>query len=615
MTIKKIFLTLFVFVISFKIGLAQQYTYTVDLQNVTTDRVKVTCMVPSQTADRIDFIFPNVIPGSYALKEYGRYIDQFNAYDENGNKLKVKKADRYNFSILGASKLKKIEYVVNDSWEEKKGNHFIFQPGGTNIDAGKNFVINNYGFFGYLEGMKNFSFNITILKPTQLKGYSYLKINPGNETTDVITADNYDKLVDNPIMYCPPQDATFKVGDTEIMMCVYSENQKVSAAQVSEIVKPIAVSLQHFFGTLPVDRYLFMFYLADASKATKRKGRGLGSGFGALEHNHCSFYYMPESSNAEYMRRSLSDVCGHEFLHILTPLNVHSKEIDDFNFRTPVMSQHLWMYEGVTEYFSNLIRLQDSLMTMPAFMDEMRSKIISSSEFDIFSMTDMSKNVITKENQARYLSVYSRGAVLAMMLDILIINDSNGKNSLRQVMMELKKKYGPSKPFNDDDLIPEITAMTSPVIGDFFKKYIIGTETPPYQDYFSMIGYSYSPVFVKSIHYFGRLGANYDEDKKQFYFNGIEGENAFGIMNKDVIVSINNEPVTMENIQTIFDKYFFENTTIPKLTVVVLRNGKQLTLTGPPQDGTRRVQHYITIAPNIDSKSTINLNKFTGKIK
>jgi predicted metalloprotease with PDZ domain len=615
MATRKIFLALFVFVISFKIILAQQYTYTVDLQNIMKDRVKVTCTVPSQTADRIDFIFPNVIPGSYALKEYGRYIDQFNAFDENGNKLKVKKADRYNFSILGASKLKKIEYVVNDSWEEKNGSRFIFQPGGTNIDAGKNFVINNYGFFGYVEGMKNLPFNITVLKPTQLKGYSYLKINPGNETTDVITADNYDKLVDSPIMYCPPQDATFKIGDTEIIICVYSENQKVSAAQISEIVKPIAVSLQHFFGTLPVDRYLFMFYLADASKTPKRKGKGLGSGFGALEHNHCSFYYMPESSNAEFMRRNLSDVCAHEFLHILTPLNVHSKEIDDFNFRTPVMSQHLWMYEGVTEYFSNLTQLQDSLITMAAFMDEMRSKIIASSQFDIFSMTGMSKNVVTKENQVRYLSVYSRGAVLAMMLDILIINDSNGKNSLRQVMMELKKKYGPSKPFNDDDLIPEITAMTSPVIGDFFKNYIIGTETPPYQDYFSLIGYSYSPVFVKSIYYFGRFGANYDEDKKQFFFNKIEGENAFGIQNNDVIVSIDNKSVTVENIQDTFVKYFFHNSTIPNLVVVVQRDGKRLTLTGSPQNGTRRIQHHITVATNIDSKSTTNLNTFIGKVK
>jgi predicted metalloprotease with PDZ domain len=614
MTLKKIFFSLFFFVASGKIAVAQEYTYTVDLQNIKKDRVKVTCTVPPQTADKVDFIFPNVVPGSYALKEYGRYIDKFKAYDENGKKLKIKKADSYNFSILGASKLKRIEYVVNDSWEEKDGERFIFQPGGTNIDAGKNFVINNYGFFGYVDGMKNNPFHITVTKPTQLKGYSYLKITPSNETTDVLSAENYDKLADNPIMYCPPQDATFKIGESEINICVYSENKLVSAAQVSEVLKPIATSLQHFFGALPVDRYLFMFYLADPSKTPKRKGKGLGSGFGALEHNHCSFYYMPESSNASFIAENLSQVCAHEFLHILTPLNVHSREIDDFNFRTPVMSEHLWMYEGVTEYFSHLVRLQDSLMTMDEFMTEIKDKMVSSAEFDSFSMTDMSKNVITPANQARYLSVYSRGALLAMMLDILIIDESNGKNSLRQVMMELKKKYGPSRPFNDDDLIPEIVSLTSPAVGDYFNKYVIGSETPDYTVYFKKIGFDYAPAFKKNIYYFGRFGLNYNESKKQLFFMEVQ-ENLLGLKNNDVFVSINNTSVTLESIRKVYETYFANNTSDAAVTITVLRDGKEMKLTAKPGPATRTLTNYISPSANMDEKASANLNKFLGKIK
>jgi predicted metalloprotease with PDZ domain len=614
MTIKKLFLALVLFIASFKIVVAQQYMYTIDIKDIIKDRVKVSCTVPPQTADRVDFIFPNVVPGSYALKEYGRYIDKFKAYDENGKKLKIKKADGYNFSILGASKLKRIEYVVNDSWEEKDGERFIFQPGGTNIEANKNFVINNYGFFGYVDGMKNLPFNITVTKPSQLKGYSYLKITPSNETTDVLSAENYDKLADNPIMYCPPQDATFKIGDSEISICVYSENKLVTAAQVSDILKPIATSLQHFFGALPVDHYLFMFYLADPNKTPKLKGKGLGSGFGALEHNHCSFYYMPESSNAAFINENLSQVCAHEFLHILTPLNVHSKEIDDFNFRTPVMSKHLWMYEGVTEYFSHLVRLQDSLMTMTEFMDEIKDKIVSSVEFGIFSMTDMSKNVITPANQARYLSVYSRGAVLAMMLDILIIDDSNGKNSLRQVMMELKKKYGPSRPFNDDDLIPEIVSLTSPAIEDYLNKYVIGSETPDYETYFKKIGYDYYTTFKKDIYYFGRFGLNYSETKKQLFFVDVQ-ENLFGIKNNDVLMAVNNTPVTIENIRKLYEAYFSNNTSDASVTVTVLRGDKELNLSARPGQATRTLSNYIAASASMDAKAASNLSKFIGKTK
>jgi predicted metalloprotease with PDZ domain len=50
----------------------------------------------------------------------------------------------------------------------------------------------------------------------------------------------------------------------------------------------------------------------------------------------------------------MMDVVSHEFFHIVTPLSIHSKEIQDFDYNDPKMSEHLWMYEGVTEYFANL---------------------------------------------------------------------------------------------------------------------------------------------------------------------------------------------------------------------------------------------------------------------
>lgn len=590
---------------------ADQYAYSVDLLNINNDQVKITCIPPKQTNNRVDFIFPNIIPGSYALKEYGRYIDRLIAYDENGKKLKIKKADKYNFSILGADKLAKIEYYVNDSWEEKKGNRFIFQPGGTNIEAGKNFVLNNYGFFGYIEGEKNIPFDITISKPTYLKGYSYLNINSKNENTDLITASTYDKLADNPIMYCPAQDATIKVGSSEIDICVYSENNKVTAKQVAEILKPLTKALERFFGVLPVDKYLFMIYLADESKLPKLKGKGLGSGFGALEHNHCSFYFLPESSNLEDTKRMLSEVCAHEFLHILTPLNIHSKEIEDFNFRTPIMSKHLWMYEGMTEYFSQLIQMQDSITTIKDFMSEMRSKLFSSNEFDIFSMTEMSKNVVEKANQARYLSVYSRGALLAMMLDILIIDKSNGKNSLCQVMMQLAKKYGPSKPFNDNDLIPEIEALTYPEVGSFFKNYIIGTATPDINTYLNLINYSFSPIYKREVYYFGKFELDYSESKNHYFFSGVES-NLLGILEGDVLLSINEIEVKQENISDLYKANFSENTEGKSVRIKIARNGTEITLNGNPKKAIKESKNYIYKSQETTTKATLNLKKFTG---
>lgn len=590
---------------------AQQYLYTADLLNIKDDRVKVTLAVPKQTKDNIDFIFPNVIPGSYAQKEFGRYIDDFTAFDESGKELKVRKADKYNYSVENATRLTKIEYYVDDTWEEKNGKRFIFQPGGTNIEPGKNFVINHYGFFGYIDGLKNIPYEIKFLKPDSMQGYSYLNIKPTDATTDILTAPNYDILADNPVMYCRKDDASFKLGNSTIEICVYAEHRKVDAQLMAAVVKPVALALEKFFGKLPVDRYVFMFYLADPANVPKRRGKGLGSGFGALEHNHCSFYFMPEVAGFETNKKRFMDVCSHEFLHILTPLNLHSKEIEDFNFRQPVMSQHLWMYEGATEYFSHLVLVHDSLNTVAEFMNDMRRNMNRSETFDQFSMTEMSKNVIEPENQKRYLSVYSRGAILAMMLDILIIDRSNATNSLHEVLMKLSEKYGENKPFADDELIGEIVSLTHPDVKDFFDGYIKGALTPDYKDFFELIGYNYNKLYQKETYYFGRFGLGYNEEKNEFKFMGVE-QNLLGIMEGDILIAINNIEVDPDNIDRLYEDCFLDNDAGKEVSVEVRRQGNSILLHARPSKAVKRAANYISPIENARAKQKKNLEKLFG---
>jgi predicted metalloprotease with PDZ domain len=69
----------------------------------------------------------------------------------------------------------------------------------------------------------------------------------------------------------------------------------------------------------------------------------------ALEHSYSSVYYSPQA-RADKVSDEITGLSCHEFFHIVTPLNIHSEEISNFNFDTPKMSKHLWLYEGLTEY-------------------------------------------------------------------------------------------------------------------------------------------------------------------------------------------------------------------------------------------------------------------------
>lgn len=586
-------LTLAMVVVVAGLYAGNEYTISIDLKNVTKDKVKVVCNVPTVKESEVVFVFPNVIPGSYALKEYGRYIEGFKAYDANGKTLKTKKADKYNYTILGANNLVRIEYYVNDSWEEKDGKRFIFQPGGTNIDAGKSFVVNHYGFFGYLEGYKNLPYKLSFSKPDDIVGYSYLRKKEAGKDVEEYSANTYDLLADNPILFCKPNYSYFTVNNCKASVCVYSASGKMEAADIANKLQKVGAALEKFFGTLPVDEYYFLFYFDDPNNIPQRKGKGLGSGTGALEHNHSSFYYLMETDFESSLDRMLNEICSHEFLHILTPLNLHSKEIADFNFRTPVMSKHLWMYEGVTEYFSNLALLQDSVITLKAYWDEMRSKMRQSADFDEFSFTDMSKNVITEENQARYLSVYSRGALMAMALDWTIIESTKGEKNLKKVMFELAKIYGAERPFNDDELIGKFVELTTPEVKAFFDKYVTGPQPLYYPDLFRKVGYKYKSEHQEKAYFFGRMAVLYDTEKKEFRFSEVEA-NAFQVQNNDVLLEMDGIEITTDNAREVINKKLYENDNGDSLKIKIRRGDKVYSITGKPQQGTRTIKNYIT---------------------
>src|SRR5690606_35885351 len=105
-------------------------------------------------------------------------------------------------------------------------------------------------------------------------------------------------------------------------------------------------------------------------------------GFGALEHNTSTTVVFPEMMPNEQLVSAMVDVVSHEFFHIVTPLSVHSEEIHNFNYNEPKMSQHLWMYEGVTEYFANLFQVQQGLIDEAEFYARISEKISNASKLD-----------------------------------------------------------------------------------------------------------------------------------------------------------------------------------------------------------------------------------------
>jgi predicted metalloprotease with PDZ domain len=593
-------------------ALAQnQYSYTIDLKNITKDMVEVKLQTPKITEETVVFSFPKAIPGSYARKDFGRFIKDFTAIDRSGNKLKTEKINDNQYRISNAGLLASLTYKVSDTWDEKHKD-FIFQPGGSNIDAGKNVVINNHAFYGYFEGYNSLPIEIEITKPADFYGATNLKVEKQGPEKDFIKAKNYVYLADNPIIYAKPDTTSFYAGKTRINVAVYSATGKVNSQKIAGYLKPITNALQNFFTELPVKSYQFLYFFEDSDKGLTNRDKGEG-GYGALEHNYSSLYYLPEIDYEKRLKSMVYDVSMHEFLHILTPLNLHSTEIANFNFTEPKMSQHLWLYEGVTEYFSELVQLQNSLITEKEYFDAVRKKINQAEEYGNFSMTEMSSHVMEDKFQKKYSSVYNRGAVIALMLDLSIREKTNDSKDLKSVIVSLTKKYGPDKPFDDQQFFSDFIASSHPEVESFINSYIVGSQPLDFETYFNKLGYEYATKKNINVYYPGKLGVRYEASNKTFVFTDVE-KNTLKIRNDDVFLSANNEVVTSDNVENLIDKYFMNNTDHAEISVTVLREGKEQVLSGKLNTGYLIKSNYLAPKENATEAQIDKLKRFSGRL-
>jgi predicted metalloprotease with PDZ domain len=267
----------------------------------------------------------------------------------------------------------------------------------------------------------------------------------------------------------------------DILISVYSPNQKIKAAEVAQQISPLLkAQLKYLGGKFPVNNYAFLIVMSAHLK---------NGSYGALEHAQSSFYYLPEDS-IQVMGPVIQDVSAHEFFHIQTPLNLHSKEIGSFDFQNPQMSEHLWLYEGLTEYAAHHMQLQGGLITLTEFLNRMTEKYRASNfSFDnSIPFTKMSKGVLGKYKD-EYGNVYQKGALIGLSLDLYLRSETNGRYGTQQLIRELAARFGPEKSFEDDDLF-RLIAETSKVKGieNFLSTYISGNKALPLASLLPKIG-------------------------------------------------------------------------------------------------------------------------------
>ncbi|MBL7995597.1 peptidase, partial [bacterium] len=458
--------------------------------------------------------------------------------------------------------------------------HPVYPMSGSNLEN-DNALINSQMVFGFIKGYQSNPIHIKFNYPKDWKVGTPLEVS--NET---YSAQTYDELVDSPFMFGSLSHAASNIGGTNIHIYCYSQNGMITADSLKAGMMNMLSAAEKFIGKLPVKHYTFLFHFR----------KDLPPAYGAWEHSYSSFYAMPETPFHESAEQILS-FASHEFFHIITPLNIHSEIVERFNFEKPVPSQHLWLYEGTTEWAAQMMQIRGGLISPDEFTRRISQKLSISDVFrqDI-SLIDLSLGSYDKLT-SQYTNIYMKGAMTAMMLDMRLLELSHGRTGLREVIQKLSKKYGPKKAFSEKDFFDEFVQMTYPEIADFINRYIKGVENLPLKKTLSLAGYDYTADYKT-----GRFTSSRGDFKFDFVNNALiirdvnpaDSVNMqLGIKNGDALMKIKYKEETLSLFDPQTQRLIGSIQPRDTFTWIVKRDGAEIELTAQAGQKEVTVKHRI----------------------
>ncbi|MDJ1501610.1 peptidase [Xanthocytophaga agilis] len=508
--------------------------YEVNLNDRADDLFKVTLQVKGLTKANAIYQFAVTAPGTYQIMDMGRYIRSFHSFDKDGRELKAVRLSTNQWQLSQPEKVRQIQYTIAETWDKPVTDHQIFTMCGTSLEE-DHVLLNGQAVFGFPTGMQTLPILLKLHYPSDWNVGTALEKNAGG----YYMAHNYDHLADSPILAGNLSTASLVVAGTQVDLYAYSQTGKIQAGQLLHSMETMLQAARHFLRQLPVNRYTFLFHFGDQNG-------------GGWEHNYSSGYVIKEEMFTNAFAERITYLATHEFLHIVTPLHIHSEVIAPFNFVIPTPSQHLWLYEGVTEWASHMMPLRGEMIDLDTYLNRLSKKVEVDKSLDTtMSLSKISLACYLPQGQQQSWNVYNRGALLAGLLDIRLLELSGGRRGLREVITELIKKYGRDKPFPENEFFTLLVEMTYPEIADFLNRYVRNAEPLPFTDYYSRLGICYIPALAT-----GRktsfLGVKFEiVAGKLLVSNLSKALQQAGLQVQDQVVKLNNIPLDLATPQGI----------------------------------------------------------------
>ncbi|MHB1908088.1 MAG: M61 family metallopeptidase [Nitrososphaerales archaeon] len=389
-------------------------------------RVEMTLDLSNQNVLRL--VMPVWTPGSYLVREFARNVLQLRAIElESNTELPVNKDTKNSWlvHIRKETKKLKIEYRVYA---------FEFTVDTSYLDH-RHGIINGASVFLYAEGYENQT-HILAIKPYSKWKVVATSLERISSSDLTFAAPSYDILIDSPIEIGNQEMYSFAVQGINHEVSIFGPKPIESENFVSDL-KKIVEAESKVFDSIPYKRYLFLVDFTGNSTA------------GGLEHlssTHCIAPRLRLIPSQEY--HFMMSLFSHELFHAWNVKRMRPKGLGPFNYSSETYTKSLWIAEGITSYYDDLILRRAGIYSVEEYLDAFSLNVnqllsIPSSRFESAEESSFDtwiKHYRPNENSPNvHPSYYFQGSANGWMIDMEIRKQTKNNKTLDDAMRKLYK--------------------------------------------------------------------------------------------------------------------------------------------------------------------------------
>jgi predicted metalloprotease with PDZ domain len=472
---------------------------------------------------QVEVKMPVWTPGSYLVREFSKNVNLVKAFTKEGKSISVTKKSK-NAWIINAGKEKDIQvkYEVY-AFELSVRTPFL--------DLTHGFVSGS-GVFMYTEKSKNQSGNVTIFPHESFKRISTSL--PGDHGYTGLGQrfqfENYDQLVDCPMEIGNQEIFEFTAAGVLHTVAMYGE-ANYSVEQLKRDMPKIVEAETAVIGKNPNKTYTFIVH-------------NVVDGQGGLEHMNSCVLSVNRWTYAGKQYVDFLNLVAHEYFHLWNVKRIRPVELGPFNYDSENYTSLLWVMEGFTSYYDELILRRTGFYTEEEFLAKLQSSInyvegtpgsrvqpVAHASFDAWV-----KAYRPNENSSNTtMTYYSRGSVLASVIDAMIITETDGKKCLDHFLQQLYTTYyeGLKRGFSEAEFKMELAKFVGKNMDEFFAKYVDGTEIIPYKEYYTPVGLNVQDITTNN----PSFGASVREEGGKVIVKSVR----FGSSAEDAGISVGDE--------------------------------------------------------------------------